>query len=68
LNDAAIKTAEIEIKRETYLPVAIRGSVLYFCIIEIATVNWMYNSSLDQFLVRYENSIVNSEKDPHDAI
>jgi len=47
LSDAEIKTKEINIKREIYRPVAIRGSVLYFCMIEIANINWMYNSSLD---------------------
>jgi dynein heavy chain len=42
--------------------VAVRGSVLYFCIIEIAQVNWMYNSSLAQFLELYNYSIDNSPK------
>jgi len=33
-------------KRQQYLPVATRGSVLYFCIVELQTLNWMYNTSL----------------------
>lgn len=58
LQDAETKTKEINLKREIYRPVAIRGSVLYFSMIEIAAISWMYNSSLDQFLVIYENSII----------
>ena len=46
LVDAEIKTKEINEKREQYRPVAIRGSSLYFTIIEVSEVNWMYNSSL----------------------
>ena len=57
LADAEIKTNEINEKRLTFKPVAIRGSVLYFCMIEIAQVNWMYNSSLNQFLDLYNHTI-----------
>jgi dynein heavy chain len=62
LADAEVKTNEINEKRCTFRPVAIRGSVLYFCMIEIAGVNWMYNSSLNQFLSLYNASIDNSPK------
>lgn len=62
LADAEVKTNEINEKRCTFRPVAIRGSVLYFCIIEIAQVSWMYNSSLNQFLSLYNASIDNSPK------
>lgn len=50
LEDAENKTKEINEKREQYRPVAIRGSALYFTLIELFLVNWMYNSSLEQFL------------------
>jgi len=53
LIDAEVKTKEINEKREAYKPVAIRGAVLYFTMLEIAQVNWMYNSSLNQFLSLY---------------
>lgn len=53
LIDAEVKTKEINEKREAYKPVAIRGAVLYFTMLEIAQVNWMYNSSLNQFLQLY---------------
>ena len=62
LADADIKTSEINERRSTFKPVAVRGSVLYFCIIEIAQVNWMYNSSLNQFLDLYNYSIDNAPK------
>jgi len=50
LIDAEIKTKEIQEKREQYRPVAIRGSALYFCMLDMSLVSWMYNSSLEQFL------------------
>ena len=61
LQEADIKTKEINLKREIYRAVATRGSVMYFCMIEIANVNWMYNSSLSQFLKLFQNSIDNSK-------
>lgn len=62
LIDAEIKTKEINEKREQYRPVAIRGSAIYFTIIEVSLVNWMYNSSLEQFLKLFMEAIDLSEK------
>ena len=62
LSDAKTKTIEINEKRLIFKPVAVRGSVLYFCMLEIAQVNWMYNCSLVQFLDLYNLSIDNSPK------
>jgi len=62
LVDADIKTKEINEKREQYRSVAIRGSALYFTMIEVALINWMYNSSLEQFLKLFNESIEKSEK------
>jgi dynein heavy chain len=42
--------------------VAARGAVLYFCIVEMALVSWMYNTSLQQFLELFEWSIDHAEK------
>lgn len=62
LKEAREKTTEIGEKREQFRPVAARGSVLYFCIVEMTLVNWMYNSSLAQFLDLFNYGIDNSAK------
>ncbi len=62
LEDAEVKTKEINEKREQYRPVAIRGSALYFTLIELFLVNWMYNSSLEQFLELFNWSL--AQKSP----
>lgn len=67
LQDADNKTIEINEKREIYRPVAVRGSVMYFCMIEIANIDWMYNSSLDQFLTLYDNSITKAPGGQHNT-
>lgn len=46
LVEAREKRIEINEKRELFRPVAARGAVLYFCIVEMTLVNWMYNTSL----------------------
>ncbi|CDJ35908.1 Dynein heavy chain axonemal, related [Eimeria mitis] len=62
LKDAQEKKAEINEKREQYRPVATRGSVLYFCMVEASLICWMYNSSLAQFLEQFDISVHRSEK------
>ncbi|KAA0176015.1 hypothetical protein FNF27_02407 [Cafeteria roenbergensis] len=49
-------------QREQYRPVAIRGSVLYFCVVDMSLVNVMYQTSLDQFVQLFHHAISDAPK------
>jgi dynein heavy chain len=57
LIEANEKKVEINEKRELFRPAAARGAVLYFCVVEMTLVNWMYNTSLSQFLGLFDAGI-----------
>jgi len=64
LSAAADTKTSIAEKREQFRPVATRGSVLYFSIVEMSNVNCMYQTSLTQFLVLFNDSMDKAEKNP----
>ena len=60
---AADETREnINVKREQFRPVATRGSVLYFSIVDMTHVSVMYQTSLAQFLQLFMASMDHAEK------
>ena len=57
LETAKQTDARISSAREEYRPVATRGSLLYFIIVDMASINPMYQVSLQQFLALFDQSI-----------
>jgi dynein heavy chain len=57
---AKITEAEIDEARVTYKPIALRTAGLFFCIQDLAFMNFMYQYSLPFFVVLFEASIADA--------
>ena len=60
--EAAINEAEIDRTREGYRAVAARAQVLFFCITELASIDPMYQFSLQWFQLLFEAGVEQTEK------
>ncbi|KAH8046311.1 dynein light chain binding protein [Aureococcus anophagefferens] len=54
---------EISKARSGYTPVAKRGSILYFVMASLSTINAMYETSLDSFLGVFNGALDNAKRD-----
>ena len=60
--DSKITEKEIDETREGYRPVAFRASLLFFCILDLCTIDPMYQYSLEFFSRLFNRRLDKSEK------
>jgi dynein heavy chain len=60
VQEAKKTEVEIDVARESYRPVAYRASLLFFCIVDLSTVDPMYQYSLQWFTKLFEMGVENS--------
>eukprot|EP00958_Prasinococcus_capsulatus_P027403 scaffold5502_cov390-Prasinococcus_capsulatus_cf.AAC.6 len=63
LETAKETSTEIEVVRRRYTPAAQRGSILFFVIASLASINEMYETNLSSFLMLFEQSLSSSKTD-----
>ena len=63
LNEDMVTNQKINNSRKEYIPVALRGAVIYFLIQGMSQVNGMHQVSLNQFLDKFIQSIEEAEQD-----
>lgn len=57
MKDSKITEDQIDKVRESYRPVAFRASILFFCIVDLALIDPMYQYSLQWFNYLFVNSV-----------
>ena len=60
VKDSKITEEQIDIAREGYRPVAFRASELFFCIVDLAGIDPMYQYSLQWFMNLFSMGVENS--------
>lgn len=60
LRISAEMNQKINEARDEFRSIAVRGSILYFIIVQMSMVNPMYQTSLNQFLERFDKSLKDS--------
>jgi len=62
MNDNEYIERDIDLIRNEYIPVAVRGSILYFAIDDLSLIDPMYQYSLDYFKIIFEKSIKKAQQ------
>ena len=63
LQESELKQIEIEKAREMYLPVSVRGTVLYFVVADLSIIDPMYQFSLNYFSKLFNGVIESKPKE-----
>jgi dynein heavy chain len=66
MEQAKIVEAQVDETRAIYVPVAVRGSILYFVIADLSGINFMYQNSLDYVKQLFKRAI--GESPPADTV
>ncbi|XP_017758914.1 PREDICTED: dynein heavy chain 1, axonemal-like, partial [Eufriesea mexicana] len=62
MQEAEITQVDIDMTRSLYIPVAVRGQILFFCLSDLQYIDTMYQYSLEWFVEIFNNSILATEK------
>ena len=63
LEEASFTKEKLTLTRNSYTPVAIRGSVVFFSIARLANIMNMYETSLNSFLVVFNRALDKAQRD-----
>ncbi|CAK9804539.1 Dynein axonemal heavy chain 1 [Anthophora plagiata] len=62
MKESEITQVDIDTTRSLYIPVAIQGRILFFCLSDLQYIDTMYQYSLEWFVEIFNNSILATEK------